>query len=329
MSASTLAVTTRYFFLCSTSFIRDREINCRLRVAIQPIIEYNENKSFVKSFLAKRISIIFCISVKLSIVRIMQELESGAQADKTSRRERRMHHRRREILRVAARLFAQFGYEGTTLDMIADELGLSKPGLYHYIKSKDDVLMQIHEDMVQGIIDQVQASILPTMSPQERLWHLIVAHTLSICAYPERRAFNLFGGSLLSKHGQDVIELRDRYQRMVESIIVEGIACGIFHVTDATLATLAVLGTLNWIPRWYSPDGPLSAEKIGEYFANILIAGLITPFDPSLYQSSNLAQKKPDAPRSTLREIKRTRNTHKANLTAHSDNSGTQEFKNV
>lgn len=143
------------------------------------------------------------------------------------------------------------------------------------------MLTQIHEDIVQGIIDQVQASIAPTMPPQERLWQLIVAHVISICAYPERRAFNLFGGTLLSQHAQDVIELRSSYQQMVEAILAEGIELGIFHVPNAKLATMAILGSLNWIPRWYSPDGPLSPKEIGEYFANILVAGLVNPLDPS------------------------------------------------
>lgn len=258
-------------------------------------------------------------------MRTMQELESTEQTNETSRRERRMNRRRREILRVAARLFAEFGYEGTTLEMIADELGLSKPGLYHYITSKDDVLAQIHEDIVQDIIDQVQASIAPTIPPQERLWRLIVVHTSSLCAYPERRAFNLFGGSLFTQHSQDVIELRAHYQQMVEAILAEGIETGVFHVTDAKLATLAVLGALNWIPRWYSPDGPLSAEEVGEYFANILIAGLIAPLDSSLYQPFGSAQKAHGTPRSTFSGTKRARNTSKAKLAVHSGNSANKD----
>ncbi len=259
-------------------------------------------------------------------MRTMQEQDFPEQINETSRRERRMNRRRREILRVAAHLFAEAGYERTTLEMIADELGLSKPGLYHYITSKEDVLVQIHEDIVQGIIDQVQASIAPTMPPQERLWRLIVAHVSSICAYPERRAFNLFGGSLVSQRAQGVIELRNSYQQMVVAILAEGIELGIFHVPDAKLATLVVLGALNWIPRWYSPDGPLSAEEIGEYFANILVAGLITPLDPSQGHTFGSKRKASGVPRNTLSGTKRARNTASANEEALSSDSS---YKNV
>ncbi|MBE3561528.1 MAG: TetR family transcriptional regulator [Ktedonobacteraceae bacterium] len=203
--------------------------------------------------------------------------ENSHQAAENNRRERRMNRRRREVLEVAARLFAQVGYEATTLEMIAAELGLSKPGLYYYIKSKEDVLVQIHEDILHNIIEGVQSSITPQMPPDERLWRLIVAHVVSHCSHPARRALLLFRGHLDSERAQDVVALRDRYQKFVEAILQEGIAQGVFRVTSAKLAAFALLGALNWIPNWYSPAGPLSLEEIGEYFANILVSGLKNP----------------------------------------------------
>jgi AcrR family transcriptional regulator len=212
-----------------------------------------------------------------------QEQEASAyvmQSNEDSRRERRMNRRRREILVVATRLFAEVGYEATTLEMIADELALSKPGLYYYIKSKDDVLVQIHEDIVQTIIEQAEASATPEMSPDERLWRLIVSHVVTLCSHPARRVFLLYRGQL-SERTQDIIALRDRYQHLVEAVVEEGIKQGIFRVTNARLATAALLGALNWIPNWYSPEGPLSLREIGAYFANILVGGLMNPVGAS------------------------------------------------
>jgi hypothetical protein len=73
------------------------------------------------------------------------------------------------------------------------------------------------------------------------------------------------------------MEMRDDYEDLVESIITEGVEQGIFHVSDIKLATFALLGALNWIPHWYSPEGPLSPETIAEHYANILIGGLKQP----------------------------------------------------
>jgi AcrR family transcriptional regulator len=220
--------------------------------------------------------------------REQETAEYAQQTNEDSRRERRMNRRRREILVVATRLFAEVGYEATTLEMIADELALSKPGLYYYIKSKDDVLVQIHEDIVQTIIDQAEASIMPEMSPDERLWRLIVSHVVTLCSHPARRVFLLYRDQL-SARTPDIIALRDRYQCIIEAAIVEGIEQGIFHVTNARLATAALLGALNWVPNWYSPQGPLSLQEIGAYFANILVGGLMNPVDRrNAPDSSNL-----------------------------------------
>ena len=188
-----------------------------------------------------------------------------------------MNRRLREILKVAARMFAELGYERTTLEMIAEELDLSKPGLYYYVKSKEDVLAQILEDIIQRTIERVQADVAPMMSPDERLRQLIVAHVLSLCVYPEGRAFTLHQGYLLGRIPPEIRDLRDRYEQSVREIIIEGIDKHIFHVADAKLATFTLLGALNWIPLWYSPDGVLSPEEIGESTARLLVGGLTSP----------------------------------------------------
>jgi AcrR family transcriptional regulator len=182
------------------------------------------------------------------------------------------------------------GYEATTLEMIADELALSKPGLYYYIKSKEDVLVQIHEDIVQTVIDQAEALTTSEMSPDERLWRLIVSHVVTLCSHPARSVFLPYR-SQLSERAQDIVALRNRYQNLIETVVTEGMERGIFQVTNARLATAALLGALNWIPNWYSPEGPLSLQEIGAYFANILVGGLMNPIgslNPPLWAEKNL-----------------------------------------
>src|SRR5436190_17297960 len=94
----------------------------------------------------------------------------------TNRRARRMNRRQQDILKVAARLFAERGYERTTLEMIADELGLSKPSLYYYVKSKEDILADIFQEIFQSILECVQTDVSPDLSPEVRLHHLIIAY---------------------------------------------------------------------------------------------------------------------------------------------------------
>jgi TetR/AcrR family transcriptional regulator, cholesterol catabolism regulator len=91
------------------------------------------------------------------------------QSNGTSRRSHRIQRRKLDILKVAARLFAERGYERTTLEMIADELGLSKPSLYYYVKSKEDILADIFQEIFQRILQRVQTDVSADLEPQVRL----------------------------------------------------------------------------------------------------------------------------------------------------------------
>jgi AcrR family transcriptional regulator len=201
--------------------------------------------------------------------------------DSESRRTKRMDRRRQEILRVAARMFADLGYERTTLDMIADELGLSKPSLYYYVKSKEDVLAHIFQDIFQNILDRVEAETSAGMDPLERLRRLIIIYVTQACTYPEGRILFLYESHLLNVCNPELQNWRDRYQQRVVEAISAGIEQGVFHVEHARLAALALIGALHSIPIWYLPHGPLSPLQIGEAYASILIGGLVSPLPAS------------------------------------------------
>ena len=198
-----------------------------------------------------------------------------------SRRTRRIHRRKLDILKVAARLFAERGYERTTLEMVADELGLSKPSLYYYVKSKEDILADIFKEIFQSILESAQRNISPDLEPQEQLHHLIIAYVTHACVFPEGRILFLYESYLLSICNPELLALRDRYQRLMEDAISDGIQQGIFQVSDASLAMHALVGALHAIPLWYLPHGPLSPLEIGEYYARLLIGGLVTPLELS------------------------------------------------
>ena len=199
------------------------------------------------------------------------------QSNGASRRARRMNLRLQEILKVAARMFAELGYERTTLDMIAEELGLSKPGLYYYVKSKEDVLGHIFQNIFQNILDQVESELSVGMAPVERLRQLILAYARQACVYPEGRALFLYQSNLISVCSAEMAGLRERYQQIIEDTIPAGIAQGQFQVANAKLASLALFGSLYCIPLWYVPDGPMSPDEVGDYYASLLVGGLVTP----------------------------------------------------
>ena len=72
-----------------------------------------------------------------------------------------------------------------------------------------------------------------------------------------------------------VVAARDAYERSVRDVIADGIARKIFRPVDAKLATFAVLGSINWLARWYRAGGASSAKEVGEAFSDVFLAGLL------------------------------------------------------
>jgi len=80
--------------------------------------------------------------------------------------------------------------------------------------------------------------------------------------------------ALSPAHLRTVIVRRDRFDKGMREVLKEGIRSGAFVYADAKLLSFAILGAVNWIPRWYNPDGPSTSEEIAEKFADYLIGGL-------------------------------------------------------
>ncbi len=80
--------------------------------------------------------------------------------------------------------------------------------------------------------------------------------------------------ALSPAHLKAVIARRDTFDRGVRRVLEEGMATGTFGPGDAKLLAFALFGAVNWIPRWFNPDGPASSQEIADHFADFLIGGL-------------------------------------------------------
>lgn len=189
---------------------------------------------------------------------------------------RRMELRRQQICDVSARLFAQHGYLSTTLEMIAEELGYSKPSLYHYVRSKEEVIDLLRERLIQKLWDQVETNMPENISTCERLGFLINTHVDVICNLPESRVLLDFIPTAQS-HKASVVAARQEYMDFVVNLIQEGINQGTFNVKDAKISALLLLTILNNFTKWYSSSGPLTTNQISEQITEIFIGGLMNP----------------------------------------------------
>lgn len=187
-------------------------------------------------------------------------------------REKRQR-RREEILRAALRAFREKGYHATTLDDIAEHLGVRKTALYHYFPDKEAILYACHqESLVQ--LDRIIKGTRRFETATERLAYVIREHVRVMTDTLQGSPLAFEVGAFSPERQREIIAARDRYERALRRIIQQGMADGDFRQADAKIAAFAILGSINWIARWYRPEGSLHADELGMQFADHLLGGL-------------------------------------------------------
>ena len=179
-----------------------------------------------------------------------------------------------QILKAAAKAFRKLGYHGATVEEIAAALHMKKGNLYYYFRNKEEILFACHQyslDRLLAILDEIERS---GVSPEQKLRGLIGAFVHTILDELHGTALGLDLEALSPAHLRTVITRRDRFDKGMREVLKEGVRSGAFVYADAKLLSFAILGAVNWIPRWYSPDGPSTSEEIADKFADYLIAGL-------------------------------------------------------
>jgi AcrR family transcriptional regulator len=181
-----------------------------------------------------------------------------------------------DILKAAAKAFRRLGYHGATVEEIAAALQMKKGNLYYYFKNKEEILFACHQyslDRLMQLLDEVNES---GRRPEDKLRKLIVAFVHTILDELHGTALFLDLEALTPAHLKTVIARRDRFEHGVRQVLQEGIEQGRFVAADPKLLAFAMFGAVNWIPRWFSPEGRASSQEIAELFAGFFINGLTT-----------------------------------------------------
>jgi AcrR family transcriptional regulator len=180
-----------------------------------------------------------------------------------------------EILRAAAAEFRRTGFHGATVEAIAAALRMKKGNLYYYYRTKEDILFACHQYSVDRLLEVLAAVERHDKAPDRKLHNLIVAVVHTILDDLQGTALFLSLEALTPAHRRQAIARRDEFDQGVRRVIQQGVDWGIFspHI-EPKLVAFAVLGAVNWIPRWYKPTGPASSQQIADQFADYLVDGL-------------------------------------------------------
>jgi AcrR family transcriptional regulator len=182
-----------------------------------------------------------------------------------------------DILKSAAKAFRRLGYHGATVEEIAAALHMKKGNLYYYFKNKEEILFACHQyslDQLMQLLEDVQHS---QIRADEKLRRLIVAFVHTILDELHGTALFLELEALSRSHLKAVIARRDQFDHGVRHVLQEGMASGLFVNNDPKLLAFALFGAVNWIPRWYNPEGQASSQQIADLFADFFVAGLRAP----------------------------------------------------
>lgn len=190
--------------------------------------------------------------------------------------------KREAIIRAALSMFAEHGYQGTSLRKLADRVGIEAGSLYNHISSKNDLLSDMVVYATEEVLTGVQ-QLLETapIEAAERLRVAITAHIEFHCIQREQvlvldREFRVLTGENASK----VMGTRVEYESVFRTIIEDGIATGAFRPHNVSLSSKAILRLGAGTAGWFRADGECTAREVGEYYADLFINGLSAPAPP-------------------------------------------------
>lgn len=191
-----------------------------------------------------------------------------ASRDRASERE----EKREAVLSAAARAFSQNGYFRTSLDDIAERLGVTKPTLYYYAKSKEDLIAAVMERGLEQML-----AVLP-VDPHSSAYEQLRVFLRNYA----RIASTDFGICLVQLHDSDLGETvgakvrsgKAAIDRRIRGLLIDGVADGSIAACDVKLTAFMIAGAINGIGRWYREGIGLDAASVAEIYVNQLGAGL-------------------------------------------------------
>ena len=184
--------------------------------------------------------------------------------------------REEAILQAAADCFGEQGYRATTLEAIAERLGISRVTLYRYCPSKEELLIRVFERSIAIFQRDLRQICSQPIAPEEKL-RQIIRHQVRLMA-GHRNFLTVFfseENSLPEEIAARARAERRVYDGLVEDVITQGVEAGRLAPLPAKLVSFAILGMCNWLYQWYQPDGPLSADEVARNFIQLVEQGYL------------------------------------------------------
>jgi AcrR family transcriptional regulator len=197
-------------------------------------------------------------------------------SETSSRQEQRSTETKTKIIEAAIDLFAEQGYDATSVQQIVDRAGVTKGALYHHFTAKEEILYRLYGEHFADDLAELERILASGDDPERKLRAVIRAIVVSTAVAGKASAiFAREVNRLDPRRYADLQTQWRRYQDTVRGLIASAQLAGVFGVrTSPQIVSWAIFGVTNSMPTWFRPDGPKSAEEIARELGDLVIYGL-------------------------------------------------------
>ncbi|MEV8569591.1 TetR/AcrR family transcriptional regulator [Streptomyces sp. NPDC051322] len=179
-------------------------------------------------------------------------------------------------MEAALQMFLQNGYAGTSLKALAQELGISAPGLYWYFSSKEDLYASVIEAAMNDFVAYVRQSITDD-DPVVRLGQIVRAHvTWQLQKADVAQAFDFammrkgLGHEIPSDRLEPIVKMEIEYIKELRDVLAAGTDQSVFEVDDVKSTAFAIVTMCEYVNTWYRADGELSIAAVANRYDGLV-----------------------------------------------------------
>ena len=188
--------------------------------------------------------------------------------------------RNAEILQAAAKVFYRKGFHAARIQDIADELGMQKGSLYHYISTKEDLIQGLVAGALEKMIEETSSIVATGHPARQKVAMAIEAHLRR--TVEDRETWGILMREdleLLNRNSPaDIRVLVKQYESLWDGVVAEGVASGEFDPNlDQRVAVQALLALCTGILSWFDPNGRLPVQEVARLYAQFALRGIQNP----------------------------------------------------
>lgn len=187
-----------------------------------------------------------------------------------------------DIVAAAAKVFRTKGYHAATVRDIAGEVGILKGSLYHHLESKEELLYLVVKEPITQMYRTIGEIAAGEGTAADKLRRAIAAHLEAFDRHFPHLFVYLRERESVKRRFREMIGFSPKeYERCWQQILREGVENGEFRADlDIQVASYGLLGMLNWLYKWYNPEGRLGVQEVAGQFTALALAGLAARAPP-------------------------------------------------